>query len=131
MRRSKRVAKQHVKADDDDATAAQEAATSKGGNTVPMEANDDVAESDSSGDDEQLSNGDTPEENSDAEQASEDEPGLDAFDEGARAAVDALQEAVAEPAAFLRPSAEISALAKQAAKVRERPALFSSQDTYI
>ena len=96
-----------------------------------MEADDDVAGSDSSGDDEQPSNEDIPEENPDAEQASVDEPELDAFDEGARAAVDALQEAVAEPAAFLRPSAETSVLARQAAKVRERPALFSSWDTDV
>ena len=128
------MAKQHVEADDDDATAPQEAAraaTSKGGNTVPTEADDNVAGSGSSGNDEQPSNEDIPEEKSNAEQASEDEPELDAFDEGARAAVDALQEAVAEPAAFLRPSAEISVLARQAAKVRERPALFSSRDTDV
>ncbi|CAK0787054.1 hypothetical protein CVIRNUC_010270 [Coccomyxa viridis] len=51
-----------------------------------------------------------------ADQLSEEEPELDAFEEDTRAAVDALQEAVTEPAAFLRPSSEISELARQAAR---------------
>ena len=58
------------------------------------------------------------------EQLSEEEPELDAFEDDTRAAVDALQEAVTEPAAFLRPSTEISELARQAARVSERPVLL-------
>lgn len=55
-------------------------------------------------------------------QAGEEEPELDAFDEDARAAVDAFEAAAADPAAFLRPSAEVSGLARQAAKVHAGPA---------
>ena len=66
------------------------------------------------------------EEQPDGDGDKEDEPGkdsegypeLDDFEEEARAAVDALQEAVAEPAAFLRASTKISELARHAAKVR-------------
>ncbi len=114
------MAKQHVDTGDKDATESEEAAqaaTGKIRNIAPMEADDVVAGLDPTGDVEQPSHDEIPEDDSDAEQATDDEPELDAFDEGARAAVDALQEAVAEPAAFLRPSSEISALARQAAKV--------------
>ena len=63
------------------------------------------------------------------EQLSEEEPEMDAFEEDTRAAVDALQEAVTEPAAFLRPSREISELARQAARVIERPVLLLPNQT--
>lgn len=69
---------------------------------------------------------DSEEEQLDDDDDTEDAPGLDPeqrpelddFEEEARAAVDALQEAVAEPAAFLQTSTTISKLARHAAKVR-------------
>ncbi|CAL8464926.1 g4461 [Coccomyxa elongata] len=45
-----------------------------------------------------------------------DDAELDVFEEGTREAVDTFEAAVAEPAAFLQPSAEISHLARRAAK---------------
>ncbi|BDA50529.1 probable U3 small nucleolar ribonucleoprotein protein MPP10 at C-terminar half [Coccomyxa sp. Obi] len=45
-----------------------------------------------------------------------DDAELDVFEEGTREAVDSFEAAVAEPAAFLQPSAEISHLARRAAK---------------
>lgn len=47
----------------------------------------------------------------------DDDPELDVFEEGTREAVDSFEAAVAEPAAFLQPSTEISHLARRAAKV--------------
>ena len=81
------------------------------------------AEPDTSSEQERSSH-EGAEESLTAEQLPEEEPELDAFGEDTRAAVDALQGAVAEPAAFLRPSTEISELARQAARVSERPGLL-------
>lgn len=46
-----------------------------------------------------------------------DDGELDVFEEGTREAVDTFEAAVAEPAAFMQPSAEISRLARRAAQV--------------
>lgn len=51
----------------------------------------------------------------------DEEPELDAFDEDARRAVDAFEAAAADPATFLRPSTEVSELARKAAKVHASP----------
>lgn len=59
-------------------------------------------------------------EEGESEDESEDgEAKLDAFEPGARETVDAFEVAVAEPAVFLRPNAEISELARKTAKVRQ------------
>lgn len=122
MRRSKRVTHQaarEVKDDPDANLKAAEALASLPKASKPVEASPKTAEvlaQDYSDDeDEHVSGGDAAEEY--AEVVSDEEPELDAFGEVTRAAVDALQEAVAEPAAFLRPSTNISQLARHAAKV--------------
>ncbi len=58
----------------------------------------------------------------DDEQSTEEEGAaqLDAFEGDTREAVDAFEAAVADPATFLRPSAEVSELARRAAKVSLR-----------
>lgn len=120
MRRSKRLAQQSEGDNEEDVSdaAIASAADDQEKATGPMVAGpiteDDLHEEDMDGEDQQ------PDEDDDTEDStgedSEGLPELDDFEEDARAAVDALQEAVAEPAAFLRPSATISELARHAAK---------------
>jgi len=122
MRRSKRVTHQaarEVKDNPDASLKTAEESSSRPKALKPVEASPKTAEilaQDDSGDeDEHVSGDDAAEEY--AEVVSDENPELDAFGEVTRAAVDALQEAVAEPAAFLRPSTNISQLARHAAKV--------------
>ena len=127
MRRSKRAAAQSARKMQADELTQQDASP------VPARTVNDAdaveaaelneAESETSSEQEPSSH-EAAEESLTAEQHSEEEPELDVFEEDTRAAVDALQEAVVEPAAFLRPSREISELARQAARVSERPRLL-------
>ena len=127
MRRGKRAAAQSAR------KMRAEDATQRNAGPVPARHVDDAdaveaaeldeAEVETSSE-QQPSNYDRAEEGLTAEQLSEEEPELDAFEEDTRTAVDALQEAVTEPAAFLRPSKEISELARQAARVSEGPVLL-------
>ena len=121
MRRSKRLAEQSVEEDDTETAGILQLtrAEGQGKATRPVEAGPDtgsgLAEEDIDSEDQQLDEGNTTEE--DPGQDAEGYPELDDFEEDARVAVDALQEAVAEPAAFLRPSSIISELARHAARV--------------
>lgn len=121
-RRSKRLAEHSVDEVQEDATAEQDAAMEDGGameadiSTGYIVPGDELRTVDEEAMDDSAAEG----EGTDAEQLSDEEPELDVFEEDARAAVDALQEAVAEPAAFLRPSASISELARHAAKVNRQ-----------
>ena len=122
MRRSNRVTNQaarEVKDDPDASLKAAKAPSSRPKAPKPVEASvktaEVLAQDDSDDEDEHVSGDDAAEEY--AEEISDEELELDAFSEVTRAAVDALQEAVAEPAAFLRPSTSISQLARHAAKV--------------
>lgn len=63
------------------------------------------------------------------EELKEEEPGLDAFEEETRSAVDAFQAAAADPATFLRPSTEVSELARKAAKVHVWPTQNTQSST--
>ena len=120
MRRSKRLAQQSEGDNEEDSSDVTNTSAADGPGEAegPMEAGptteNDLNEEDMDGKDQQ------PDEEHDAEDDTEEDseglPELDDFEEDARAAVDALQEAVAEPAAFLRPSATISELARHAAK---------------
>ena len=127
MRRSKRAAAQSAKKMQTDNFTQRNAAPVPArhvDDTDAVEAaelNEDEAETSS---EQEPSRHERAEESLTAEQLSEEEPELDAFEDDTKAAVDALQEAVTEPAAFLRPSREISELARQAARVSERPLLL-------
>ena len=93
------------------AAAADEAEDSlKAG--VARHAEDTAAELDEDEEDDEADTDDQPGSSTDDEAAE-----LDVFDDSTRAAVDSFEAAVAEPAAFLQPSAEISELARAAAKV--------------
>ena len=124
MRRSKRAAAQSAKKMQADSLTQRDAAPVPARNVIDADAVEaaelDEAQAETSSEEEPSSH-EAAEESLTAEQHSEEEPELDAFEEDTRAAVDALQEAVTEPAAFLRPSSEISELARQAARVSERP----------
>ena len=130
MRRSKRAAAQSAKKMQADKLTQRDAAPVPARNVNDADAVEaaelNEAEPETSSEQEPSSHG-AAEESLTAEQHSEEEPELDAFEEDTRAAVDALQEAVTEPAAFLRPSREISELARQAARVSERPICFPNQ----
>lgn len=127
MRRSKRAAAQSAREMPTDKLTQRDAAPAVArpvDNPDAMEAAElNEVEAETSSEQEPPSH-EAAEESLMADQLSEEEPELDAFEEDTRAAVDALQEAVTEPAAFLRPSSEISELARQAARVSERPRLL-------
>ena len=127
MRRSKRAAAQSAKKMQADSLTQRDAAPVPARSVIDADAVEaaepDEAEAETSSEQEPSSH-EAAEESLMADQLSEEEPELDAFEEDTRAAVDALQEAVTEPAAFLRPSSEISELARQAARVSERPVLL-------
>lgn len=120
MRRSKRLAQQPEGDNEEDVSdvAIASAADGRGRAKGHVEAGP-ISESGLDGEDidgnDQLSDEDDDTEDDTGENP-EGLPELDDFEEDARAAVDALQEAVAEPAAFLRPSATICELARHAAK---------------
>ena len=132
MRRSKRLAEQSVGEDEEDRDGVSQAAQAAGQGVAPtsVEAGPNraagLAEEDMDSKDQQLDDGSDMEEDTGPD--SEGYPELDDFEEDARAAVDALQEAVAEPAAFLRPSATISELARHAARVSKYPSPFTRRD---
>lgn len=92
------------------AAADEEEASLKAG--VARHAEDPAAELDEDVEDDEANTDDQPGSSTDDEAAE-----LDVFDDSTRAAVDSFEAAVAEPAAFLQPSAEISELARAAAKV--------------
>lgn len=86
--------------------------------SVPVEdAVTEDAEDDAEGDD----GSSEEDEEADDEQGSSEEEAeeLDVFDDSTREVVDAFEAAIADPAAFLRPSSEISELARKAAKVKQ------------
>ena len=103
LRRSKRAA---AKAADEDVPSAQAIRS-------PVEEvaakQSDAVHKDGTDTDGSASAGSDTDDDDDAE--------LDAFEEDTREAVDSFEAAVAEPAAFLQPSEEISHLARRAAKV--------------
>ncbi len=104
LRRSKRAAAQASAEQEDDAS--------------PMGAAAGLAEEDDSAQDDADQDGNVTENDQSDASTDEEAAELDVFDDSTREAVETFETAVSEPAAFLQPSAEISELARTAAKVQ-------------